>query len=143
MQMLWSAKNNAFVPVGMLEQYNQSGWDLADGVVVNEAVSMEFMGDPPQNKIRVVGDDGMPAWEEIPPLTHDELLAANEMQRQELIDRANDYMNERQWPGKAAIGRLKDGDLTQYNIWLDYLDALEALDISNAPEISWPNLPIE
>lgn len=42
-------------------------------------------------------------------------------------------MNSRQWPGKAAIGRLKGDDLTQYNLWLDYLDALEAVDTSSAP----------
>ncbi|WP_204528018.1 tail fiber assembly protein, partial [Citrobacter cronae] len=31
---------------------------------------------------------------------------------------------------KAAIGRLKGDELAQYNLWLDYLDALEALDTS-------------
>jgi len=54
---------------------------------------------------------------------------------------ANDYMNGRQWPGKAAIGRLKGDELTQYGMWLDYLDLLEAVDISSAPAISWPVKP--
>ncbi|HIG0354641.1 TPA: tail fiber assembly protein, partial [Enterobacter asburiae] len=33
-------------------------------------------------------------------------------------------------------------DLTQYNLWLDYLDALEAVDTSSAPNIGWPTSPV-
>ncbi|EDM2693909.1 tail fiber assembly protein, partial [Salmonella enterica subsp. enterica serovar Typhimurium] len=43
------------------------------------------------------------------------------------------------WPGKSVLGRLKDDELTQYNLWLDYLDALEAVDVSSAPDIVWPS----
>lgn len=50
-------------------------------------------------------------------------------------------MNSKQWPGKAAIGRLKGDDLAKYNLWLDYLDALEAIDTASAPDIKWPTLP--
>ncbi|HCU2349132.1 TPA: tail fiber assembly protein, partial [Escherichia coli] len=53
----------------------------------------------------------------------------------------NNYMNSKQWPGKAAIGRLKDDELEQYNLWLDYLDALEMVDTSGAPDIQWPEEP--
>lgn len=50
-------------------------------------------------------------------------------------------MNAKQWPGKAAIGRLKGDELAQYNLWLDYLDALEAVETSRAPDINWPVPP--
>ncbi|QCT86079.1 phage tail protein [Escherichia sp. E4742] len=50
-------------------------------------------------------------------------------------------MNSKQWPGKAAIGCMKGDELAQYNLWLDYLDALEAVDTSTAPEIDWPEEP--
>ena len=50
-------------------------------------------------------------------------------------------MNSKQWPGKAAMGRLKDSEKAQYNAWLDYLDELEAVDTSKAPEIAWPSPP--
>ncbi|WP_201285339.1 tail fiber assembly protein, partial [Escherichia coli] len=66
-----------------------------------------------------------------------------ESERQLLINHANEYMNSRQWPGKAAIGRLKGDELAQYNLWLDYLDALEAVDTSTAPDITWPATPSE
>ncbi|ECT9944758.1 tail fiber assembly protein [Salmonella enterica] len=54
---------------------------------------------------------------------------------------ANAYMNSKQWPGKAAIGRLKGDELAQYNLWLGYLDELEAVDTSTAPDIIWPAQP--
>lgn len=68
-------------------------------------------------------------------------IAAAEAHRQYLIAQANDYINTKQWPGKAAIGRLKTDELAKYNLWLDYLDALEAVDTSSAPDITWPTPP--
>ncbi len=53
----------------------------------------------------------------------------------------NEYTHSKQWPGKAAIGRLKGEELAQYNLWLDYLDALELVDTSSAPDIEWPTPP--
>ncbi|MCO1146645.1 tail fiber assembly protein, partial [Escherichia coli] len=38
-------------------------------------------------------------------------------------------------------GRLKGEELSQYNLWLDYLDALEMVDTSGAPDIQWPEEP--
>lgn len=87
----------------------------------------------------------MPAWVDIPPLSHEEEIAAAEAEaeKQYRIDQANEYINSKQWPGKAALGRLTDDEKAQYNEWLDYLDALESVDISSAPDINWPESPEE
>lgn len=69
------------------------------------------------------------------------LIAAREVEQKVRIQRANEHINSRQWPGKAAIGRLKGNELAEYNLWLDYLDALEALDASSEPQIEWPTQP--
>ncbi|CAI6211452.1 recombinase family protein [Escherichia coli] len=42
---------------------------------------------------------------------------------------------------EGDIGRLKGEELAQYNLWLDYLDALELVDTSGAPDIEWPTPP--
>lgn len=65
-----------------------------------------------------------------------------EMKKISLVSEVNTYINTHQWPGKAAIGRLKGEELAQYNSWLDYLDALEAVGTSSAPDISWPSSPV-
>ncbi|MFP2753333.1 tail fiber assembly protein, partial [Escherichia coli] len=80
-------------------------------------------------------------WVDIPPMAPEEAILLATAQKQNLIDNANEYMNSKQWPGKAAIGRLKGEELAQYNLWLDYLDALELVDTSSAPDIEWPTPP--
>lgn len=68
-------------------------------------------------------------------------VAAADTEKNSRIDQANDYINSKQWPGKAALGRLKDEEKEQYNLWLDYHDALEVVDTSSAPDINWPESP--
>lgn len=58
-----------------------------------------------------------------------------ELKRTMLIHAANDYITQRQWPGKASIGRLKDDELVKYNLWLDYLDIL------HSDTTDWPQPP--
>lgn len=65
-------------------------------------------------------------------------ISEAENKKRLLINEATEYINSKQWPGKAAIGRLKGDELAQYNLWLDFLDALEVVDISSAPDINWP-----
>lgn len=77
----------------------------------------------------------------VPEKTKEQLIAEANLEKEGRINSANEYMNSKQWPGKAAIGRLKGDELAQYNLWLDYLDALEAVDTSTAPEIDWPQQP--
>lgn len=73
-----------------------------------------------------------------PEKTKEQLIQEAELEKEGRIRAANDFINSKQWPGKAAIGRLKGDELEQYNLWLDYLDTLDAVDTSTAPEIDWP-----
>ncbi|MDA8481082.1 tail fiber assembly protein [Citrobacter sp. Awk 4] len=114
-----------------------------DAAVLTDEQASEFMNEPPEGKIRVAGDDGLPAWADAPPPTREELIAGAENKKHYLIVQASDYMSSKQWPGKAAMGRLKDTEKAQYNDWLDYLDALEEVDTSRAPDIEWPTPPEE
>ncbi|KNC89875.1 tail fiber assembly protein [Trabulsiella odontotermitis] len=76
-----------------------------------------------------------------PEKTKEQLIQEASIKKEELIQAANAFINNKQWPGKAAIGRLTGDELAQYNLWLDYLDALEAIDTSSAPAINWPVPP--
>ncbi|HAU4325940.1 TPA: tail fiber assembly protein [Citrobacter freundii] len=70
-------------------------------------------------------------------------ISAAENKKRLLIIEAREYIDSKQWPGKAVLGRLKGDELAQYNLWLDYLDALEAVDTSSAPDVDWPTPPEE
>ncbi|EAB6055359.1 tail fiber assembly protein [Escherichia coli] len=136
----WSATTVNFFPKSWLSSYESAGWDMSDMIDISDDIVSTFTGSPPPGKA-LGADDGMPVWVDMPPPTRKELIAAADVKKQALISQANDYMSSRQWPGKAAIGRLKGDELAQYNLWLDYLDALEALGISTAPDIEWPVQP--
>ena len=135
--------NNLAYPYELQSLYVEKGeWPEEKGVDIDEVIFREYFYDtPPEGKYRCVGEDGLPAWVDIPPPTREEQIASAETKKQQLINQANDYMNSRKWVGKAAIGRLKGEELAQYNLWLDYLDALELVDTSSAPDIEWPTPP--
>ncbi len=61
---------------------------------------------------------------------HAHEVSEAEAERLRRIGRANEYINSKQWPGKLNLGRLSDDEKTQYNAWLDFIDELEAVDIS-------------
>ena len=135
--------NNLAYPYELKSLYVEKGeWPEEKGVDIDEVIFREYFYDtPPEGKYRCVGEDGLPAWVDIPPPTREEQIASAETKKQQLINQANEYINSKQWPGKASIGRLKGEELVQYNLWLDYLDTLELVDTSGAPDIEWPTPP--
>ncbi|ELV1418887.1 tail fiber assembly protein [Escherichia coli] len=137
---LYDSKTNAFYPLILKADYERSGTWPESGVEVGEDVFLEFVRVNP-GKVRVAGDNGMPVWADAPEPTQEQLISSATREKKRRLDDANNYMNNKQWPGKAAIGRLKGEELAQYNLWLDYLDALDAVDPSSAPDIQWPEEP--
>lgn len=137
---LYDAETNAFYPIEKKAGYEAVGMWPKKGIEVDEILFSKFQS-PPAGKIRIGGADGMPAWGDIPPLTKDEIIGQAISEKAFKIAEANAYMNEKQWPGKAALFRLKDDDKIQYGLWLDYLDELEAVNPAIAPDITWPSQP--
>ncbi|EOH6333724.1 TPA: tail fiber assembly protein [Citrobacter koseri] len=138
---VYSPSKNAFFLVSKMAEHKLEGNWPEDGVEISDDLFIQYTSTPPDGKERGVDSDGMPCWVDRPEPTIKELIAAAESKQQQLINEANGYISSRQWPGKAAIGRLKDDELTRYNIWLDYLDALEAINTSEPQEIIWPERP--
>lgn len=66
-------------------------------------------------------------------------IAAAEAQKQYLIAEVNAETQILQT--KLALKRIKPDELELLNAWLDYLDLLEAVDTSLAPDIDWPQKP--
>ncbi|MCX9067656.1 tail fiber assembly protein [Citrobacter portucalensis] len=67
-------------------------------------------------------------------------IAAAEAQRQQLLAVAQQRFTV--WQTKLLMGRkLTENESSQLNIWMDYIDALEAVDVSTAPSIEWPAIP--
>lgn len=139
--IFFSSKTNAFYLEENKENYQSEGTWPDDVVNVSFELFSDFSGTPPEGMSRTVGKSGLPEWQPTPALAKEQLFAIAKQIKQSRIYQTNNFINNKQWPGKSTLGRLKKEELVQYNLWLDYLDALEAIDNSNAPDIEWPTAP--
>lgn len=74
-----------------------------------------------------------------PPPTKAQLIEQAEAQKQYLIVEVNAETQLLQT--KLALKRIKPDEEALLIAWLDYLDLLEAVDTSLAPNIDWPQKP--
>ncbi|EPC7546005.1 tail fiber assembly protein [Morganella morganii] len=83
---------------------------------------------------------GRPAWVDIPPLTKEQAILFAEERKQFLI--AEVRTETEMLRAKLALKRIKPDEEALLIAWLDYLDELEAVDVSTAPDIIWPVKPV-
>lgn len=113
--------------------------EMPDDVVEvsEDAYSALMAGQQFDGKVIVSDETGYPVL--ITPEVN--FIEVAEREREALIAEANAFINDRQWPSKLTLGRLDEDEKTRFNLWLDYLDELEQVDISTAPDIEWPVKP--
>lgn len=139
---------------GIVPVFNEGKWqevqDYRGEVVYSikdgAAITVNKLGDYPEDTTKLAPKTQYDKWNGKKWVEDSESLKIGQIaeaaiKKEVLIQEANDYMNQRQWPGKAAIGRLKGSELEQYGFWLDYLDALSEIDVNLAPDITWPGKP--
>lgn len=139
--MYYSEKLKGFMPDAWKNDGTYKEWPEDAILMTDEEIELYWTKVAPAGK-KLGAVDGRLAWVDLPPPSREELLYQAKEKKAALIREANDYMNSKQWPGKAALGRMKDAEKAQYIIWLDYLDALEAIDTSSASEVAWPTSPV-
>lgn len=92
-------------------------------------------------KIISAGNDGHPVLQEPIGMTREEEVARGEQKKQSLIDSAMQSISVLQM--KLLAGRmLTDAETTRLNAVLDYIDAVQVIDTSTAPDINWPDFPV-
>ncbi|NNS06208.1 tail fiber assembly protein [Erwinia sp. JH02] len=109
--------------------------ELWNGNVIKVIVPEDFSGG---NKTY---DPNTGIWTSDPIPDRDYIEEA-QGQKDQLYDDALSFINSKQWPSKLALGRLSEKDKTSYNAVLDYMDALDQLDLTTAPDIEWPVSPL-
>ncbi|MDY0971390.1 tail fiber assembly protein [Siccibacter turicensis] len=139
MKMLFSASTCAFYAADWEKDYRSSKSWPEDVKAVDEKTYIKFSQQPPFNK--VLGEkNGLPTWVDMPPLTTAEADKANVSKREMLLSMAGSKINI--WQAKLIMGRLSDDEKAKLSAWLDYIDALEAMDTSETGSINWPDLPV-
>ncbi|MDM2775694.1 tail fiber assembly protein [Citrobacter sp. Cpo142] len=134
----YDAVTNSFYPYSLKSEYEAVGMWPETGVDVDESIFKEFTSSSPGKK-RVAGDDGLPAWVDIPAPTHDELVEQAEAKRQSLLDEANKITAD--WRTELTLGIISDDDKAKLTEWMKYIKAVKAVDTSTAPDVIWPEKP--
>lgn len=136
---VYSAKNNAFFPTVYLSEYEDRNWDLSDIVEISDKIAKEYMSSPPPGKIRVAGNDGMPAWGDLPPPSREELIAQAELQKSSLRKVADSSIIPLQ--DAVDMGMATDEEVAALAEWKKYRILLNRVVTTSAPNINWPIPP--
>ena len=135
---VFSPSEAKFYFTGLHDLYEKNDNCPADAVAVTADVRTQF-NTPPEGKMLGTAD-GMPVWVDVPPPTHEEYVARAETEKQSRLDDAAARIVI--WQTKLLMGRALTPDETaSLNSWMDYIDAVTAIDTSTAPDINWPEIP--
>ncbi|EPK7688529.1 tail fiber assembly protein [Serratia marcescens] len=134
---VYSAKNNAFYPLSMLEDYAAVGAWPDDGIDVDESVFQAFTGQPPEGKQRG-SSKGLPCWVDIPPPTAEQLRASAERRKASLMASAAKAMAPLQDAEKLGIATEEEAALLRS--WEVYRIQLYRLD-TTLKTVTWPKEP--
>lgn len=96
MEYYYSCTTNAFYPKSLLENYKLAGTLPDDVQPVGEDVFIEFSATPPDGMQRSAGVEGLPVWEEIPPvvLSEDEIKGRARLLRDSFISSTDSMLVE-------------------------------------------------
>lgn len=127
-----SAEKNAY-------EDSLNGWPV-DAVAITEDEYKDLFNGQAAGMVIIADDDGKPYLAMQPDPTHEQLVAAAEQQRQSLIADAIQSISVIQL--KLQAGRkLTVAETARMNLVLDYIDDVQTVDVSMAPNIEWPAVP--
>lgn len=107
--------------------------------ISQETYDMMFEGQA-NGQMIATGEDGKPVLQDKPLPSHDVLVSLAEQNRQSLVDSAMQSVSVIQL--KLQAGRtLTAAETKKLNSVLDYIDAVNEVDTSTAPDITWPEKP--
>ncbi|HFI9909435.1 TPA: tail fiber assembly protein [Escherichia coli] len=134
----YSAKNDVFIPASFIAEYEEAGWDFSDAIDVDDDVYLEFIN-PPFGKVRVAGKDGLPAWDDIPAPTKEQLIEQAEARKQYLIAEAS--QKTQLWQTQLLLGIITEEDKASLKEWMLYVQKVQAVDSSLGADVVWPTPP--
>lgn len=140
MVIFFSATTCWFYQMDMKQDYIAAGSWPDDAVEMTDKEKETYWTKQPPSGKQLGGDKkGRPVWVDIPPLTKEQAIFFAEERKQFLI--AEVHTETQILQTKLALDRIKDNEKALLIAWLDYLDELEAVDVSTAPDIIWPVKP--
>lgn len=137
---VYSPEKNSFYPTDLQDVYESAGSWPVDAIVVKDSMYVEFaVNPPPDGKQRGAGKNGQPIWVTATNPDHEMLVTIADGDKKRLLAEAT-----------AAIAPLNDAveedmatdeELKQLKAWRTYRVMLNRVDVSKAPDITWPDKP--
>ncbi len=141
-QVYFSANMLGFIPAEWKEDgtYTADSWPADAVLLTDEESSAYWKQIPPVGKI-LSGVAGRPVWIDIPAPTHDELVTVADAQKSSLLQDVNS--KTQLWQTQLMLGIITAADKATLTTWMTYVQAVQAVDTSAAPNITWPTPPAE
>lgn len=135
--MYYSKSVNGFIPDEWMEDgtYNQVP---TDAIKLTDQEVKEFHGVNIPGKMVDVSD-GRLVWVDLPPPAYEEQVAEAEQQKAALLLEAQATISL--WQTELQLGIISDEDKASLIAWMNYIKAVQAVDTSKAPDITWPDKP--
>lgn len=137
---------------GTVNVYSESGWQqIADhrGEVVyltatGEPIEISQPGDYPADTTPLAPATVFDfwngeAWETDAQAQQAAAVSAAQAEKSAHISEANNVTQA--WQTQLMLGIITDGDKASLKKWMQYIQAVQAVDVSVAPDISWPVKP--
>ena len=86
-----------------------------------------------------MGQNKLPAWGNVPPPSKEELITSASLKKASMLAEAQSTISL--WQTELQLGIISDDDKASLIMWMKYIQALNAVDTSTAPDIEWPVKP--
>lgn len=140
----YSPKENSFYPEEMKEVYEAANSFPEDARLVDDTVWLQFgIGQIPEGKYRVAGDEGLPVWASVPEPTEEERKRLFDKEKDKRIQEAVNRITPLQYAVNLDMATEKEVEyLKNLQRYVVLLNRLENKGLSIA-DIKWPTLPTE
>nr|WP_214050669.1 tail fiber assembly protein [Morganella morganii] len=137
---LFNAEDGGFYPFLLKEDYETAGtWPLKGKEITSEVYFAFAPENAPKGKMRGSDKKGNPCWVEIPPLSHDEAVAAAEAKKAHLLSEAAEVIAPLQ--DAVDLDMATPEEKALLTEWKKYRVLINRIDTSAAPDIIWPEKP--
>lgn len=135
----FSPSTSSFYPEELMDSYKESGTLPEDLIPVSDDIFLIYSGVPPVGKMRGANSEHQPVWVDTPAQPREQQIALAESQKQALIAEAN--QKTQMWQTQLMLGIITEEDKASLKEWMLYVQKVQALDVSTAPDIDWPVKP--
>ncbi|EPU9086285.1 tail fiber assembly protein [Enterobacter ludwigii] len=137
----YSASTGGFYPVSLKVDYETAGSWPVDAVPVADEVMMALQAGHSAGKQISSNAEGYPVLTDPKPLTPEQLQQQAKAQQSALMNAAGDAIAPLQ--DAVDLDEATEEELALLKEWKKYRVTLNRLDLSTAPDITWPVPPEE